>query len=214
VPPSAPDFSAGPAEPRHLAELSALFEANGSPCYCRYWHFDGDKNDWLGRCANAPERNRTELEHELRAHELAPRGVVAEAPARAAPRSDEAGSDAARVVGWMRVAPAVELAKAYDQRLYRGLSCFGGRRDGVWLIGCFLIDEAWRRRGVATALVEAGIALARTSGARALEAFPRRANVAHDAELWTGTASTFERLGFEEVHAFAPYPVFRLMLGN
>ena len=36
----------------------ALFEASGSPCFCRYWHFEGKKNDWLARCALRPDENR------------------------------------------------------------------------------------------------------------------------------------------------------------
>ena len=47
-------------EPRAtLDALAALFERAESPCFCRYWHFEGDKNAWLDRCANRPRRTAT-----------------------------------------------------------------------------------------------------------------------------------------------------------
>ena len=35
--------------PHHLDALADLFRACESPCFCRYWHFEGDKNAWLER---------------------------------------------------------------------------------------------------------------------------------------------------------------------
>ena len=130
-----------------------------------------------------------------------------------------AGSDEARgvvalagaaLVGWLKVAPAAAMQKAYDRRLYRGLPCFAGDRAGVFLIGCALVHPAHRRRGVATALVAGAVRLAPAWGARALEALPRRPREAvGDEELWTGPMGAFAANGFVEVHAFEPYPVLR-----
>lgn len=182
----------------HGAGLAALFEAAGSPCYCRYWHFAGDKNAWLERCALAPGENRAELLAALaasRANDEA-RGLVA--------------LDGAEVVGWLKVAPATAVTKLYDQRLYRGLPCFAGDRAGVFTIGCVLVHPAHRRRGVARDLVAGAVRIAPSWGARALEAFPRRPREAvTDEELWTGPASVYAAAGFVEVHAFEPYPVLR-----
>lgn len=187
------------AGPRHAAGLCALFEAAGSRCYCRYWHFEGDKNAWLERCATAPGDSRAELERGLEAGAADARGVVALAP----------GSPE-RVVGWMKVAPAAAVPKLYGQRLYRGLPCFQGDRAGVYVIGCALVDPATRRRGAATALVAGAIRIAAGWGASALEALPRRPREAvSDEELWTGPISAYLCNGFVEVHAFEPYPVLR-----
>src|SRR5690606_30027086 len=51
-------------------------------------------------------------------------------------------------------------------------------------------------------------------GARSLEALPRGASDASDAEYWLGRSSTLLAAGFQVVHDFAPYPVLRLQLGT
>ena len=186
---------AGPADADDLAEL---FRATGSPCFCRFWHFGGTNNEWLDRCANAPGDNERELRDALTRGEDEARGVIARR------RGERA------VVGWMKVAPAPAMKKAYDRRLYRGLPCFAGDRTGVFAIGCLLVHPEHRKRALSEALVRGAIMLAPAWGARALEAFPRRPREpVRDEELWTGPMSAFERNGFVEVHTFDPYPVLR-----
>jgi len=193
------DLSVAEAAPAHAELLQALFEREACACYCRYWHFTGDKNAWLARVAHAPEQSRTEMLAALAAGSDEMRGMIAL-------------SGPARAVGWMKLCPATDVEKLYAQRLYRGLPCFSGERRGVYAVGCFLVDSEHRERGVARALLEAGIQAAQRAGARAIEAFPRRADPAYAHELWTGPASIFFAAGFREVHAFAPYPVLRLDL--
>ena len=57
--------------------LVGLFDACGCSCFCRYWHFDGDKNAWLERLFVVPEKNKQELEAALEAGHPSARGVVA-----------------------------------------------------------------------------------------------------------------------------------------
>ncbi len=179
------------AGPAHAERLAALFEAAGSPCYCRFWHFTGSNNAWLERCATAPGDNRAELAAALAEGRDEARGVVAVTEA-----------EGSAVVGWLKVAPAAVMTKAYDRRLYRGLQCFAGDREGVLLLGCALVHPAHRRRGVATALVAGAVRIAPAWGARALEALPRcpREPVS-DEELWTGPLGAFAAAGFVEVSA-------------
>ena len=54
----------------------ALFDASNSTCFCRYWHFGGDKNAWLERCYVATGENRGELSEALAARSDEARGVV------------------------------------------------------------------------------------------------------------------------------------------
>jgi len=140
------------ARPTDGAALALLFSASSCPCHCRYFHFDGDKNDWLARCADG-EINQRELDQALKSSSDEARGVVA--------------LDAERIVGWMKVAPAAAVAKAYAQRLYRGLPCFADDRTGVYLIGCALVHPEARKRGVATLLVQGAVLAATSWGARA-----------------------------------------------
>ncbi len=193
-----------PAEFRYLKltaanapALAELFEREAVTCHCRYWHFSGDKNAWLARCAHEPEKNRAEFAQAAVANEL--QGMVA------LDATDTA-------VGWLKVTPVAAVSKLYEQRLYRGLACFDGDRRGVLTVGCFLIDERLRRSGIARELLRAAVREGRLSGARAIEAFPRRAEGVSDAELWLGPYPLFVSEGFEVVHDFGPYPVLRLML--
>jgi GNAT superfamily N-acetyltransferase len=184
----------GPALAADGAALRALFERNDVRCHCRYWHFTGDKNAWLERCAMRPEENARELVEAIEASD-GPEGVVA--------RRGEI------IVAWMKLTPAARVKKLYEQRLYKNLPCFGQDRERVFTIGCFFVDPEYRRQGLTRRLVAAGVELSRSSGATAIEAFPRRAELLADEELWTGPFSAFQQEGFEIVHDFAPYPVLR-----
>jgi len=202
----APLYAAREVEPRDVHRLVELFGETHTGCFCRYWHFEGDKNEWLERTAQRPEENKLELERELAIKSPEALGVVAE--------SAEHG-----LVGWLKLTRASNVSKAYQQRYYRSLPCFTGDREGVHLVGCVLVGPGHRKRGVAHALVAGALVVAERHGATAVEAFPRRAleRVA-DEELWMGPLSVFERLGFVAVHRSAnappgqpdPYPVFRL----
>src|SRR5262249_39054878 len=114
------------AEPEHGPLLVELFRRAEVPCHCRYWHFPEGTNAWLAGCAPAPERNRDEMLQALAMRSPEMSGVVA------------LTGDLA--VGWLKLAPAVTLPKLYAQRLYRGLPCFDGPREGVFTIGCMLVD--------------------------------------------------------------------------
>ncbi len=186
------------AEARHAGALVDLFARTGTPCHCQYWHFGGDKNAWLDRLFHAPEQNREAFIAGLQNEEL--KGVVALAEGQA--------------VGWMKLCSAERVPKLYQQRLYKGLHCFAGARDGVLTVGCMLVDEDWRRRGVARALVRQGIELANAARARAIEAFPRCQEQAQAPELWLGPAAVFLDAGFRVVNDFAPYPVLRYDVGG
>jgi GNAT superfamily N-acetyltransferase len=181
------------ADPRHAQPLVDLFGRAGIACHCQYWHFGGDKNAWLDRLFHAPEDNRAAFVSGLGGPEL--KGIVA--------------LDHGRAVGWMKLCPAESVPKLYEQRLYKGLPCLGGSRDGVLTVGCMLVDENWRRRGVARSLIRAGVEVAETRRARAIEAFPRRHEQAQSPELWLGPCSAFLEAGFRIVNDFAPYPVLR-----
>lgn len=177
----------------HIEAWRALFEADGSPCYCRYWHFEGDKNAWLLRCAESPNENFEEARADVREGAPRARGLVA---------IDATGA----VVGWMKLAPRATLPKLRRLPTYRAHDL--GDDDGVLSIGCFLVRPDVRHRGVARALVQGALRLAKAEGARAVEAYPR--DGIHAAESWTGPSAVFD--GFAHVAGEAPYRVLRKML--
>jgi GNAT superfamily N-acetyltransferase len=186
----------------HAAGLLALFASSGNGCFCNYWHFAGDKNAWLERCYLNPDANRAALTARLEGPELC--GVVA---------SSERG-----VCGWLKVTPAAQVARLYDQRVYRGLPCLqdaAGSREGVYAVACLYVAESERGRGLAKSLLSAAIDAARSAGATSLEAFPRKTPEAErlrDDEVWLGPEAIFAAAGFVQVSDFRPYPVLRLHL--
>jgi GNAT superfamily N-acetyltransferase len=189
-----------PLEPRLAPVLADMFSRCDNNCYCRYFHFGGDKYAWQDRLANHPALNRAELLQAAGQDSEETTGLVALEPTRQ------------KIVGWLKVTPAASLGKLYDQRLYRNLNCLQRNPDGVFTLGCFFIDPDYRGRGLAARLLAAAIELARQLGAKTLEALPRGGAAVSDAELWMGRASTFVAAGFQLVHNFEPYPVFRLEL--
>src|SRR5580692_11609508 len=146
----------GPLTAESFGAWTALFEACGSGCFCRYWHFDGTKNDWLERLARGDETNAREQRDALASHGVSSHGLVA--------------FEAELAVGWVKLAPRAAVPKLRRLPVYRALDL--GPDDGVVSVACFLVRPSHRRRGVARALLEAAIADATGTGARALEAYP------------------------------------------
>ncbi len=186
---------------------AALFERAASPCFCRWWHFEGSKNDWLARCAMTPETNRAEAEASIGAGSEEARGLVALADSQ--------------VVGWMKLAPRASLPKLRGLAIYRAYRAVElGSEDGVWSVGCFLVDPAYRHRGVAGALLDAAPGHARARGGVAIEAYPRHPPESdhgrvHDEQAWMGPEALFLSRGFARVaDGVTPgmYPIYRLSL--
>ena len=183
----------------NVGAWAALFEASGCTCFCRWWHFTGNKNDWLARCFEEPAKNRDEQTALAASGAEEARGLVA--------------MEEGEAVGWMKLAPRALLPKLHRQGAYRALDLGGDADRPVWSIGCLLVRPDRRRRGVARALVEAAPDEVRAWGGGAVEAYPHRvAHELHDEEAWMGPESVFVALGWRPVHDVAPYPVYRLNL--
>jgi GNAT superfamily N-acetyltransferase len=177
---------------------ASLFEASGNACFCRWWHFTGNKNEWLARCFQEPAKNRDEQTALVEAGAPEARGLLA--------------MEEGDAVGWMKLAPRALLPKLRRQGAYRAVDL--GEDDGVWSIGCLLVRPDRRRSGVARALVEAAPGQVREWGGRAVEAYPHRVGHAlHDEEAWMGPEGVFAVTnGWQVVHDVAPYPVYRVLL--
>ncbi len=190
------------AGPEHTEGLRALFDAAGSPCFCRFWHFSGTNNEWLDICANDPAQNASAFFQALANGNDEARGIVV--------------LDNDQLVGWLKVAPAAVMRKAYERRFYKQLPVLQGDREGVFLIACSLVHPAFRKRGVAKALVEGAVRLAQSFGAQVLEALPCRPNepTVMDEQLWTGPMGAYTTNGFVEVGGFDMYPVLRRVLAS
>lgn len=187
-----------PLTEENAGAWAALFDASGCSCFCRWWHFMGNKHEWLARCFEDPARNRDEQLARVHAGQLEARGLLA--------------MEESEAVGWMKLAPRALLPKLRRQGPYRALH-LGDDSDPshpVWSIGCFLVRPDRRRSGVARALLEAAPDQVRAWGGRTVEAYPHRAvHPLRDEEAWMGPEALFLGLGWKPVHDVAPYPVYR-----
>ncbi len=185
----------------HTARLFTLFEAAESQCFCRWFHFQGDKNEWLETLAFRPEDNRAWLASGLAERSASARGLVA---------MDAAGA----IVGWLKILPREAGEKVYGQRYYRGLEVAKRAGAETGHLSCALVHPSARRRGVLTKLLEGAIDLAPRMGLSALVAFPRSTagEVVGDAALYTLPTDALLRAGFEIVEGDEPYPVVRRLL--
>ncbi|MFO0735716.1 MAG: GNAT family N-acetyltransferase [Labilithrix sp.] len=183
-----------PLAATNVGALRALFEASHAPCFCRYWHFTGNKNEWLDRCAHRPEENAAELEAAVLAGDPGARGLVA--------------LEGDRAVGWLKLTPRAAVPKLRSLPVYRSLDL--GDEHTTYAIGCMLVDPSFRHRGVAHTLVAAAPAAAKSWGAVTVEAYPRRSpHALSDEEAWQGPEAVFLAEGFEAVQGEPPYPVLR-----
>lgn len=179
-----------PATAERFGDLALVLGERGGPggCWCMFW-----------RLRNAEWRVTDAAQHRsalaARFTESPPPGVL--------------GYLDGRPVGWCAVAPRVEYPRMQDS------PTFGPVDDTPsWVISCLFIHRTARRLGVGSALVAAAVEMAEAHGAAAVDGIPvapggRRGS----SDLYTGTPSMFEPLGFVEVARRKPErPVVRLSL--
>jgi GNAT superfamily N-acetyltransferase len=101
-------------------------------------------------------------------------------------------------VGWCSIGPRSEFPGLARSRVLQT-----EWNHGTWSVTCFFVPSRWRGCGVAAALLDGAIELARSRGAKVLEGYPVRprsdAAPLPAAFAWTGLPSLFERAGFEPV---------------
>ena len=168
---------------RSITEVDEVIGARGAAAHC-----------WCQADRLPPVQLRSLSPAELRAR-LATR-IDADLP-----RPGVIATIGGERVGWCSVAPRAEFPRA---RSCTAMSTPQTQPDdpAVWSVTCFVVRAGFRRRGVATALLDAAIAHARSSGAGWLEGYPADTAERSDPdgeELHRGTLNLFLRAGFEMV---------------
>lgn len=102
-------------------------------------------------------------------------------------------------VGWVSVGPREDFGQLVRSRNLKP----AGDDAGTWAIVCFYVDPRAKRRGVATALLEAAIEHALRRGAAEIEAYP------HQQGDYMGDPKSFRRFGFERVRTAGKRTVMR-----
>lgn len=169
-----------PVTPDRWSDLAALFERpgprGGTPipngCWCQFWRLRGKAYGagWDGA-------NRSRLEEEVRS------GAT---PGLLAFENDIP-------VGWCRLGPRESFERLEHSRALARID-----DEEVWSVVCFYVHPSAKRRGIASALLDAAAAHAASRGARTLEGYaarPEHPNI----DSYTGYLPMFVAAGFSPV---------------
>ena len=166
-----------PLTPERWPDLESLFGPKGAcgGCWCMYWRLSGKIYD-----AQKGEINRLALRSLI--EEGDPTGILA--------YTDD------KAVGWCAMAPREHYPTLGRSRVLKPVDDLP-----VWSITCFFISRPYRRRGITERLIEASVAYAHHEGAKIVEAYPvePKGGNAPDVFVYTGLASAFRKVGFQEV---------------
>jgi ribosomal protein S18 acetylase RimI-like enzyme len=147
-------------------------------CYCHYFHA-APALDWSSLDALA---NRTAIGARIEVGEMD--GFLA---------YDDLGA----VVGWLNAQPRHKIPYCFE-RLEIPPTPLDVPAHAAALVTCFVIDPAFRRRGIARALLTHAIETFAVRGIRIVDAFPTA--VAESAAAhYRGPLMLFESLGFEHL---------------
>ena len=166
--------------------LENLFGKGGASngCWCMYWRIGPEYHK------RSREKNKSALHRIVK--QGPPPGLLA--------------FDGERPIGWCQVTPRRDLTWLNRKQALEPV-------DDVpaWAVSCFYIRRGYRRRGIMTALIVEALKAAKRANAPALEAYPvDTAQPGSTSNVFTGTASTFRRLGFRTVARRLPSrPIMR-----
>jgi GNAT superfamily N-acetyltransferase len=168
------------ATPERWGDVVELFERRGprggtpqtNGCWCQFWHLRG-KAYWAGHGA----RNRRGLEEQVRSG--AEPGLLAYVDGTP--------------VGWSRLG-----SRESFERLEHAPKLARIDDEDVWSVVCFYVHPSAKRKGVASALLEAAMTRAAARGARILEGYP--VSEGHmNIDAYTGYLPMFLEAGFKPV---------------
>jgi GNAT superfamily N-acetyltransferase len=96
--------------------------------------------------------------------------------------------------GWVALAPREHYSRLATSKIMAPVD-----DQPVWVIPCFFIHRDYRHQGLMEKLLAAAIDYAHGKGVKIIEAFPLEAEGKINAmSLFTGKASVFYKLGFEQ----------------
>jgi len=185
-----------PLTPDRWSDLEAVFNAKGCSvargCWCMFYRRSGSRSSLPpGLTSSAASRA-----------ELRSLAAIDPPPGLIGYRGDVP-------VGWVSLGPREDYAKLRRSPVMKAVDA-----QPVWSVVCFVVPSAYRRQGVAKALLAGAVEYARERGVRLLEAYPvDKPDRSADDSLWFGAKAMYDAAGFEEVARRRPArPVVRLRL--
>jgi len=118
--------------------------------------------------------------------------------------------DETEPVGWCALAPRENYPALARSRVMKPID-----DQPCWSVSCLFVRRDYRKKGVATGLLKAAVAHARSQGAQILEGYPTEPGEKNipAAFAWTGIPKAFEAAGFSEVARRSPTrPIMRINL--
>ncbi|PWK66895.1 GNAT family N-acetyltransferase [Aminobacter sp. AP02] len=185
-----------PLTPELWPHFEDLFGKQGAcyGCWCTYFRLPP-----ATRRDNNRERNKDHIK--ARIESGPPPGILAFENGEAS--------------GWMQIGPRSDVPEFNNAgRGSAPLDPDDARDPSVWAISCFFIRSKARGQGLTHRLVDAGVAFARQSGARVVEACPMdQSKDSRSVGLFVGSTRVFEKAGFARAIERRPgRPLMRLEL--
>ncbi len=187
-------FEIRPLIPELWEDFESVLGKSGiGGCWCTYWVHPGSKAWGEGTKGGSSANNKSVFKRFLK---KGPAGLLA--------------YERDYPIAWCRVTPRLSLPGLKTSRHFKTELSI----EHVWSLSCFVIRRSHRGRGLTTVLTKAAIRFAHDQGGRYLEVYPTdTTEEKHPSVIYTGIASTFERLGFKEVQRRSPEkPMLRLTL--
>ena len=99
-------------------------------------------------------------------------------------------------VAWCSIAPRGEFSVLDRSPVLKRVD-----HQPVWSIVCFFMAKDYRHQGLSAIMLQAAVEYASQHGARIVEGYPIEPKVDRTPDIYafTGMASTFKKLGFQEV---------------
>jgi ribosomal protein S18 acetylase RimI-like enzyme len=104
-------------------------------------------------------------------------------------------------VGWCQFGPRQELPFTDHTRRYQKLG-LETSQESLWRITCFVVDEEYRRKGIASTALNAALQAIKRKGGGLVESYPVSETHQGSNYVYCGTVSMFAKVGFK---VFAPF---------
>ncbi len=173
-----------------FSNLNFEHEPHWSSCYCRFYHTDCTSEQWQNRSA---AENRREALEKIDRGEM--KGYLA--------------YDGDKIIGWLNA----NDARSYIRLKEKMEPVIQDKKAGCSI--CYVIDPDYRRKGVATALLEYAVKDFKRQGYDGMLAIPLEKPMDQNnnpATLYRGAVSMYQKQGYKELFRDGPVRVLWLDL--